>query len=95
MGGHSVGQLAPRVVPLAGAVCARGCWRLSRGPQLCAESIVQEEEEEEEEGDMTGKSTGLCKPAEPRLPTRGMNMGAVAWHWLGKGSFLAVHPASL
>lgn len=38
------------------------------------------QEEEEEEGDMAGKSSGLCKPEGPRSPTRGVNVGAVVWH---------------
>lgn len=80
--------------PLARVVGAWGCRRPSRGPQLCAESIVQQEEEEEE-GDVAGKSSGLCKPAGPRSLTPGMNVGAVVWHQLGEGSFPAVHPASL
>lgn len=53
------------------------------------------QEEEEEEGDMAGKSSELCKLSGPRSPTRGMNVGAVVWCWPGKGSFQAVHLASL
>lgn len=93
MGGHNAGELAAGVTPLLGQGVPGAAGDRAGVPSSARSPLCRKRRRRKETWRGRAPSSANCRG--PRSPTRGMNVGAVVWRWPGKGSFQAVHPASL